>query len=110
MWQEVVMGSFEVCSGVAGAGLKKAREFVRTVGLRSEVLIQIQVNSANETFGNFHQATAKGKFWDGGAVAVRYADAVFCVLMRATIVIAHVIFCFPVSVYFEHQFVLFSVF
>ena len=31
-------------------------------------------------------------FWGVGAVVLRYADAVFCVLMRATIVIAHVIF------------------
>ena len=31
-------------------------------------------------------------FGGWGAVVLRYADAVFCVLMRATIVIAHVIF------------------
>jgi len=45
----VVMDSFEVCCGFAGGGLKKAREMVRTVGLRAEILTQIQINSANQT-------------------------------------------------------------
>jgi hypothetical protein len=60
------MDSFEVGSGFARGELKKARAMVRTVGLRSEILTQIQINSANQTFGHFHQATAKGKFGGGG--------------------------------------------
>ena len=60
------MDYFEACSGGAGGWLKKAREMARTVGLRSEILTQIQINRANQTFGHFRQATTNGKFWVEG--------------------------------------------
>ena len=87
------MDYIEVCPGVAGGGLNKAREMVRT----------IQIKCANQTFDHFHQTTAKGKFCAVCRCNVLCInDGYNCYCSRN--------FFFYRCLYFEHQFVLFCVF
>ena len=76
---------------------RKIRETLNTVGLRSK---KINPNTNQQCWPDVRPLSwsdRKGQILE--AVPVRYADAVFCILMRATIVIAYVNIFSGVSIF-----------